>query len=75
VDDAAPPPDDAEVRAGFLAEAARRFLLKRPSRLTKNWLPRGKMLASVLSGGRMKPWISPLIIYLDQIESIMDAQR
>ena len=75
VDAAAPLPDDSEVRAGFLAEAARRFLLKRPSRLTKNWLPRGKMLASVLSSGRMKPWISPFILYLDQIESIMKEDR
>lgn len=75
VDDTAPLPDDAEVRAGFLAEAARRFLLKKPSRLKKNLLPRGKMLASVLSSGRINPWISPFIIYLDQIESIMDERR
>jgi len=75
VDAAAPLPDDTKVRAGFLAEAARRFLLKKPSRLTKNWLPRGKMLASALSGGRINPWISPFILYLDQIESIMDEQR
>lgn len=75
VDAAAPLPDDAGVRAAFLARAARRFLLKKPSRLTKNWLPRGKMLASILSGGRMTPWISPFIVYLDQIESIMAERR
>jgi len=75
VDPAAPLPDDAAERAHFLAESARRFLPKKPSRLMKNLSPRAKMLAGALSGGRIRPWISPFIIYLDQLESIMDARH
>lgn len=75
VDDAAPRPDDTEIRMLFLADAARRYLLKKPSRLMKNLLPRAKILAGVLSRGHVKPWISPFIIYLDQIELIMDGRR
>jgi hypothetical protein len=41
----------------------------------KNLSPRAKMLAGSLSGGRIRPWISPFIIYLDQLESIMDARH
>lgn len=75
VDAAAPNPDDAAERARFLMEGARRFLTKRPSRLMKNLLPRAKLLAGFLSQGRIRPWISPFIIYLDQLESLMDARR
>jgi hypothetical protein len=32
------------------------------------------MLAGALSGGRIRPWISPFIIYLDQLESMMDGR-
>ncbi len=74
VDPAAPMPDDAAERAHFLAESARRFLSKKPSRLMKNLSPRAKMLAGILSAGRIRPWISPFIIYLDQLESIMDGR-
>jgi len=63
-------PDDSRERARFLVEAARAFVLKRPSRLMKNLGPRTKMLAAVLSRGHLRPWLSPLLIYLDQIESI-----
>lgn len=67
---AAPHADDRAMRARFLNEAGREFLLRKPSRLMKNLSPRAKMLASILSGGRMQPWISPLIVYLGQLESI-----
>ena len=74
VDPAAPAPDDAAERTRFLAESACRFLPKKPSRLMKNLSPRAKMLAGILSGGRIRPWISPFIIYLDQLESIMEGR-
>jgi len=74
VDPAAPAPDDTAERRRFLAESARRFLPKKPSRLMKNLTPRAKMLAGILSRGHIRPWISPFIIYLDQLESIMDAR-
>lgn len=75
VDKNAPSTDDSKLRARFLAESAHRLLLKRPSRLMKNAGPRAKMLASVLSGGRVNPWISPLVIYLDQLESLMGKRH
>jgi len=75
IDDTAPRSDDTSIRARFLLESARRFLPKKPSRLMKNIRPRAKMLAGVLSLGRVQPWISPFIIYLDQIESMMDGLR
>jgi len=75
VDPAAPMPDDAAERARFLIEGARRFLPKKPSRLIKNLSPRAKMLAGIMSAGRIRPWVSPFIIYLDQLESIMDAHH
>lgn len=67
---AAPQADDSATRTRFSNEAARAFLLRKPSRLMKNLSPRVKMLASMLSGGRVQPWISPLIVYLGQLESI-----
>jgi hypothetical protein len=67
-------PDDAAERAHFLTESARRFLPRKPSRLMKNLAPRAKMLAGILSGGRIRPWISPFIIYLDQLESLMEGR-
>ncbi len=74
LDKAALPADDTRVRLRYLTEFARTFVLKRPSRLMKNLLPRAKMLAGVLSRGHVNPSISPLIIYLDQVESIMDSR-
>lgn len=74
VDKASPPTDDSKARTRFLGESARRFLLKKPSRLIKNVRPRAKMLASLLSGGHVNPWIPPLIIYLDQLESLADKR-
>ena len=71
----APPTDDSKVRARFLAEAARMFVLKRPSRLMKNLMPRVKMLASVFSHGRFNSWVPPSVIYIDQIESMLNKQR
>lgn len=73
VNPAAPTPDDGVERARFLVEGAHRFLSKKPSHLMKNALPRAKMLAAVLSQGRIRPWVSPFIIYLDQLESMRDA--
>lgn len=72
---AAAPTDDTDVRARFVAEAARKFLLHRPSTLMNNMVPRAKMLVGVLSRGRIIPWISPLVIYLEQIESIIDRRH
>ncbi len=66
-------PDDSRERARFLTEAARKFLFKRRSRLMRNLGPRTKMLAAVLSGGRLNLWLSPLLVYLEQIESIADS--
>jgi len=63
-------PDDSRERARFLGEAVRAFLLKRPSRLMRNVVPRVKMLTAVLSRGHLNPWVSPLLVYLDQVESI-----
>ncbi|MGH8232858.1 MAG: hypothetical protein ACREPU_01490 [Rhodanobacteraceae bacterium] len=72
---APPDADDSRMRARFMGDAARRFLLKRPSRLMKNMAPRAKMLTSILSRGHVNPWISPLIVYLDQIESAADVKH
>lgn len=69
-DKQAPQTDASGVRARFAAEVTRRFLLRRPSRLMKNSLPRARMLVHALSAGRIGPWIPPLILYLDQIEAI-----
>lgn len=73
----APHSDDRRQRAHFMREAARRFLLRRPSHIMKNIAPRAKMLASLMSGGHVVPWVSPLIIYLDQLEALVgeSAQR
>lgn len=70
VDKAAPATDASKERTRYLTEAARMFVLKRPSRLMNNLLPRARMLAGVLSRGHVNPWVSPLVIYLDQIESL-----
>lgn len=75
VDQGAPAADDTRERARFVSEATRTFLLKRPSRLMKNAAPRAKMLAGALSRGRFNPWISPFIIYLDQLESMTEMKR
>ena len=73
-DKLAPATDDTGTRARFLAETARRFLLRKPSSLMNNTIPRAKILAGWLSGGHIKPWVSPWIIYLDQIESIINRR-
>lgn len=67
----APPTDDREIKRRFLMEATRKFLLRRPSPLLNNFIPRGKLLAGLLSRGHFAPSISPLVIYLDQIDSMM----
>jgi hypothetical protein len=73
----APHSDDRRQRAHFMREVARRLLLRRPSHIMKNIAPRAKMLASLMSGGHVVPWVSPLIIYLDQLEALVgeSAQR
>lgn len=68
---APPHSDDREQRVRFLDEVARRFLLHRPSRLMKNAEPRARILAGVLSRGLVSTWVSPLIVYLDQVETII----
>lgn len=68
----APSTDDRKVRARFLAEAARMFMLKRPSHLMKNLKPRAKMLTSILSMGRINPWVSTSLLYIDQIEMALN---
>lgn len=71
---AAPPVDSRRAEAAYLAEAGKKFLLQRPSTLMNTVSPRTKMLLSMLSGGRVNPWVPPLIVYVDQIESILQAQ-
>lgn len=66
----APPTDDRDVTKRFIADAARTFLLRRPSSLAANVVPRVKILAAVVSRGRIHPWVPQPIIYLDQLESI-----
>lgn len=72
---AAPPSDDTHVKARFLAEASRRFLLRRPSPLLNNVMARTKLLAGVMTRGHVNPSISPLVIYLDQIDSMIRNLR
>lgn len=71
---AAPGSDDRATRMRFATDMARAFVLAKPSRLMKNVRPRAKLLATVMSGSRLAPWVSPTIIYLTQLESILDAQ-
>lgn len=71
----APPADDGKVRARFLAEATRRFVLRKPSSWMRNTVPRLKMLAGCLSRGRVNPSIPMLIVYLDQLESVVRDRR
>jgi hypothetical protein len=66
----APQADATKVHARFAAEVTRKFLLRMPSRLMKNSMPRVRMLVHAMSAGRVGPWISPLILYLDQLEAI-----
>ena len=67
--------DDRATRTRFATDAARALMLGKRSRLTKNVMPRAKLLATLVSGGRVAPWVSPTIIYLHQLELILDAQR
>lgn len=69
------PTNDSHIRARFLSEATRRFLFRKPSPLMHNTIPRAKMLASFLSRGHIKPWISPWIVYLDQIEFLSERRH
>jgi len=71
----AAPTDDTHARARFLAEATHRFLLRRPSPLLNNVMPRAKLLAGMLTRGHVHPCISPLVIYLDQIDSMIRDLR
>lgn len=66
----APRTDDTDVRARFFAEATQRFLWRRPSTLMANMVPRIKMLVGMLSRGRINPSVSPMILYMDQLESM-----
>ena len=67
----APRTDDTGIRARFFAEAARRFLYRRPSTLMANVVPRTKMLIGMLSRGRINPSVTPMILYIDQLESLV----
>lgn len=64
--------DDRRVKAQYLAEAGRRLMLKRPSSVVRTFSPRMKMMISILSRGHVNPWLSPLIVYLDQLESVVE---
>lgn len=66
----APRTDDTGVRARFFAETARRFLFRKRSALMANAVPRTKMLVGMLSRGRINPSVSPMILYMDQLESL-----
>ncbi|MBU6478578.1 MAG: hypothetical protein KGQ32_11680, partial [Xanthomonadaceae bacterium] len=68
---AAPHSDDRRQRVRFLGEAARKFLLRRPSRLMKNVELRARMLVGALSRGLVSTWVPPLIVYLDQLETLI----
>lgn len=72
---AAPPADDTHVQARFLTETAHRFLLRKPSPLLNNVIPRTKLLVGMLSRGRIRSCVSPLVIYLDQIDSMIRKTR
>lgn len=71
---AAPPADDTLIKARFLDEAANRFLVRKPWSLMNNTIPRAKLLAGVLSRGRIRPWIPPWIVYLDQLEALIEQR-
>lgn len=68
-----PPTDDRRVKSLLATELAHRFLLRRPSSVMKNVVPRLRILAALLSRGRIGLSAPNLIIYLDQIEAIMEA--
>jgi hypothetical protein len=72
---AAPGADDSMIRARFMREMARNLLFRKPSRLVKTAGPRIKLLTSVISNGGINPWVSPIIIYMNQLESLMDGRR
>jgi hypothetical protein len=72
---AAPGADDSSVRTRFVREMARNLLFRKPSRLVKTMGPRARLLTSVVSNGSINPWISPIIIYLNQLESILNGRR
>lgn len=52
----APRASDRCVRATFLNEAARKFLIQKPRSLMKNIAPRANILMGVLSQGHIHPW-------------------
>ncbi len=69
-----PRTDDTGVRLRFLSEAARRFVFRKPWAAMRNTRPRMRILAGVLSRGRIRTWQLPLIVYLDQIESLANTR-
>lgn len=73
-DKATPPADDRRIRARFVNEATRRFLVQKPWSLMDNIVPRARLLAGFLSCGYIQPWIPLWIVYLDQIESVINGQ-
>ena len=71
----APRTDDTAIRRRFFVEAGQRFLRRRPSALMANAVPRVKMLVGMLSRGRINPTVSPMILYMDQLESIVRGRQ
>lgn len=71
----APRTDDTDVRSRYFAEATQRFLCRKPSTLMANMVPRTKMLVGMLSRGRINPTVSPMILYMDQLESLVRGRQ
>ncbi len=74
-DKSAPGSDDSALRTRFQKDLLRKFVFKKPSKLMSNLGPRAKMLLGSASMGRFHPWISPLVVYIDQIESVVGNHR
>lgn len=70
----AAPVDDTVVRRRYIADAARYYALRKPGTLARNAVPRVKALLGLTSAGRLHPTISPLLIYLDQLEAAMQRR-
>lgn len=66
-----PNADDRRTRARFAADTARALLFTRRWRLMKNMFPRAKLLASIVPLACSVPWVSSMMIYLHQLESIV----
>lgn len=67
-------PSDKRVRTHFLSEATKNFLLCRPWTTMNTITPRAKLLIGCLSRGYIRPWVPLWIVYLDQIEAIIDRE-